>query len=63
MKGATVTGVELIEVVDAPITKASMQQLVQQQIANTIKSGLQAVISNGLNALNIPSNSIRNLFD
>lgn len=62
-KEAAITSVELIEVVDAPTTKASMQQMVQQQVTNTIKSGLQAVISNGLDVVSRAANSSRNLFD
>ncbi|HUC81335.1 MAG TPA: tetratricopeptide repeat protein [Flavisolibacter sp.] len=58
-----VTGVSLIEIVDAPSANTSSRQMIQQQISNTLKSGLQAVISNGLGAASSVANTIRNLFD
>lgn len=56
-------GVGFIEFIEGDFTNATMKQMVQQQIANTLKSGLQAVISNGLDLASRTSNNIRNLFD
>lgn len=58
----TVMGVGLIELIDAPAAVSS-RQLIQQQISNTLKGGLQAVISNGLDVANRTGSVIRNLFE
>jgi len=55
--------IAFIEFEDSGYTNSSLQQMVKQQMTNTLKSGMQAVISNGLNVVNRASNSIRNLFD